>query len=100
AVDDVGFTPLRRSRCAERNQHIRHSLTAARWGSDNIGQSTDKLGDETMSDRDNPKSAIAIPKGDDAGDGGTSWVGGCAAMLALLIVGASAVIAEVVRWIA
>jgi hypothetical protein len=51
------------------------------------------------SDRDDPRNAIAVSGDDGTGDGGAGWVSGCAAMIAL-IVGASAMIVEVVRWIA
>jgi len=51
------------------------------------------------SDRDNPRNAVAVSGDDSLGDGGTSWFGGCAAMLAL-IVGAGVIIMEVARWIA
>jgi len=49
-----------------------------------------------MSDRDNPRNAVTVSGDDSTGDGGTSWVGGCAATIAVVVV----MILGVIAWIA
>ena len=53
-----------------------------------------------MRPQNEPRNAIAVSGDDSTGDGGTGWVGGCAAMLLLLVGSAATVITLIARWIA
>jgi hypothetical protein len=46
-----------------------------------------------MRPQNDPRNAIAVSGDESTGDGGTGWVGGCAAMLLVLVGSAATVIA-------
>ena len=49
-----------------------------------------------MRPQNDPKNAVAVSGDDSTGDGGTGWVGGCAATIAVVAV----MILGVIAWIA